>query len=149
MLWASSAGYQAAFGSKEAIQLTDRELPRTGAVVESVMTAALNEAEQTITALLRRRYPDFPTPTIPEAVKSRTYHVARYFLHDKNVPETVRSNYQDALAFLDKAVFTEEEMGLAADADAGPKTAAAPTKAVAYTSAFRDQYDYHTPRVTE
>lgn len=145
MIWTTSADYQSTFGQKEAQQLTDREMPRQNQVVDSVMSFALNEAESVVSALLRRRYPDFPTPTIPDAVKTKTLHVARYFLHDKNVPDPVRNNYLDALAFLEKAVFTDEEMGLATGTDAGPKTAAAPTKTVRYDSTFQTAYDYQTP----
>lgn len=143
--WTDSAGYQAAFGSREAIQLTDKATPPAGAVDEAVMVRALNEAEAVVGALLRRRYPDFPTPAIPGAVKDKTYHVARYFLFDTNVPDTVRTNYEDALAFLDRAVFTPEELGLTAADAPGPAASAAPTKAIKYGADFRSAYDYMDP----
>lgn len=100
----------AAFGEAEILQLTDRG--RTGDIDETVLAPAMARAEGEVTAILRRRYPEFPTPTIPGAVIAAAADVARYYLHDQVAPELVTERYASAGRFLRDAIFAPADMGL-------------------------------------
>jgi phage gp36-like protein len=148
--WVTNQSMIDAFGAKEILQLTDRDLPRTGQVVASVLEAAIVEAQGVVSPILRRRYPQWPTPLIPEGVKSKVRHITRYYLQDPNATELVRQNYEDALAWLDKAVFTNEELGITPpDGEAASSAASSDAVGVAriskYGSAFAGQYDPCSP----
>jgi phage gp36-like protein len=86
---------------KELIELTDDD----GAAdqpVAAVVNAALEEASGTIESYCRSRY---ATPLqVSDVVKARTLDIAVYLLFSRRrnfkVDETVRTRYEDAIAFL-------------------------------------------------
>lgn len=116
MAWLSPPDLVAQFGEREIIELTDRDEPRTGEIDAVVAARAIAEAEDIVSGLLRRRYPAWPTPTIPSGVKVRVADIARRRLYTGSVPDVVQANYEDALDWLKIAAFSDEEMGVVADA---------------------------------
>lgn len=140
MAWLTAEDLVAAFGEAEVRQLADRD--RDGMPDAAVVEPALARAEEEIGALMRRRYPGFPTPVVPELAKRAALDVARYYLHDKVVPEIVRDRYADALRMAREAVFTDAQLGV----DRYFAPAAAPSivsgvRVPVFNRAFRTLYD--------
>lgn len=99
MAYASVADLVARFGEDELIDLTDRDEPRTGAVVEAVAQAAIADAAGEIDAYLGVRYA-LPVAPVPAHLVTVACDVARYRLHGVRVTEEVRTRYDDALRWL-------------------------------------------------
>lgn len=140
MSWITTDDLVAAFGKREIIELTDRDEPRTGAIDSVVGARAIAEAEDIASGLLRRRYPDWPSPTIPPGVKVRVADIARRRLYVNAVPDVVGANYEDALDWLARAVFSDAEMGVATGEGIGNAVAAG-SKTLAYGADFADAFN--------
>lgn len=93
------------FGAAEIIQLTDRpdraDPQNAGSIDVSVLNQAIADADAEINAHLTS-YP-LPLTTVPPKLVRIASDIARYYLYDDQMTDTVRQRYEDALAYL-KAV---------------------------------------------
>lgn len=88
------------FGLDELIQRTDKFVPYTGAVVDSVLDRAIADADAEIDGYVGARYAlPLPDP-VPPVLVPIACDIARYRLFDDSVTEIVRQRYEDAIARL-------------------------------------------------
>lgn len=100
MTYVTLADMSDRFGDDELQQLTDRELPQQGSIVQAVLDKAIADADSLIDAHLGARYAvPIASPLPPELVRVGC-DLARFFLHDQAVPEIVRERYEDAVRWL-------------------------------------------------
>jgi phage gp36-like protein len=102
MAYATAAALMARFGEAALVQLSDRADPPAGAMDAAVVDTALADATETVNGYLASRY-QVPLSPLPEPVKRAVCDIAWYLLHRDVVPDLVRTRYQDALAYLEKA----------------------------------------------
>jgi phage gp36-like protein len=88
------------YGETELQQLTDREMPITGSIVDSVLDRAMGDADSVVNRHLASRYAVPLTGTLPADIARTACEIARYFLYDAAAPEQVRKHYEDALRWL-------------------------------------------------
>lgn len=100
------------FGERELIQLTN-EQPREDSVIDlAVVTPAISDAVGKVASYLRPvglvgvdalgnviyKHSD----DVPSELTRATCDIARYYLHDNSVIETVETRFNDAIKWLDK-----------------------------------------------
>lgn len=95
MAFATLSDMQARFGDRE-LQLV---ASRDGGLIADVVAAALADAESEVIGLVGRAVP-IEADNPPLIVRRITCDFARYRLHTQNMPELVRKNYEDGVAFL-------------------------------------------------
>jgi|GEM_PF-178328 len=83
------------------IDLTDRAVPRTGGIDESITALALADASALADSYLAGRYA-LPLNPVPEALRRQVAMIAYHSLHMDEAPEFVVENFRLALAWLDK-----------------------------------------------
>lgn len=84
-------------GLDEIRQVADRD--RDGTPDDSVVSAALTHADNTVNGYVRARY-DLPFTTVPDLVNTWVISIARHFLHRNGAPDHVTADYKDAIAAL-------------------------------------------------
>lgn len=84
------------FGEPELIQLTDRD--NTGSIDGAVLDQAIADADAEINAYLTS-YP-LPLTTVPANLVRIASDIARYYLYEDQMTETVRQRYENALQYL-------------------------------------------------
>lgn len=99
MPYINRAYYEARFGERELIELTDRAEEGLGMVDDSVFTAAESDAASLIDGYLRARYV-VPMLSPTGDVKFHAGSIARYILHRDGKPPEVQSAYDSAIAWL-------------------------------------------------
>lgn len=87
------------FAQAELIQLTDRGLPSTGAIVDAVLNGALADADAEIDGYLVGAY-QLPLASVPKNLTAFACDIARYKLYDDRATEHVRQRYDDAVKYL-------------------------------------------------
>ena len=87
------------FGAAELKQLTDRADPPLDAIDATVVTRAIDDADDLIDSYIGKRY-DLPLVTVPDRLKRVSADIARYHLHADAPTETVRRAFEDAMKFL-------------------------------------------------
>ncbi|WP_165791770.1 gp436 family protein [Thalassospira marina] len=94
MAYADLTAMTERFGERELIDLTDRATPPTGLIDGTAITTALSSAEAEINAALASRY-TLPLNPVPTLITDMTCELARYFLYDNELTETVekRANW--------------------------------------------------------
>jgi phage gp36-like protein len=97
MTFATVADLTARFGAQELLLLADRD--NTGAIDAGVVEAHLQDADAEIISLLAGSA-TIDTSNPPLNLKRLACDIARYRLHGQNVPEDVRTRYEDAVKFL-------------------------------------------------
>ena len=135
MPYATQAQMIDRFGEAELIQLTDRA-GAVGALVMTVLDAALADADQEIDSYLRpvRALP-LPAP-IPQRLVRVAADVARYHLYDSAAPDDVRTRYDDAVRWLRDVATGRASLG-AVDTpapDTGRMVVSAPASALDWAS---------------
>ncbi|MGK2898377.1 MAG: gp436 family protein [Burkholderiaceae bacterium] len=85
----------AEFGERELIELTDRETPRTNAVVEAVAQRACDRAIAEIDGSLRARYP-LPLSSVPSRIPFLALDLARFYLYEIEPPAFVQARFDAA-----------------------------------------------------
>lgn len=99
MPYAIKADMLEEFSEAELIQLTDRDIPPTGAIVDAVLDRALSGASAEIDGYLAR----YAGATLDLPILTRyCCDMARYRLYRDAAPEEVRTRYKDAVAYLTK-----------------------------------------------
>ncbi|UQZ89537.1 DUF1320 domain-containing protein [Deltaproteobacteria bacterium Smac51] len=86
------------FSEAELFQLTDLD-GLTGAIVESKLAAAVQDAVNLIHGYLADRY-SLPLNPVPALAVRWTCDLARWFLQPHSAPEMVKANYERTLAEL-------------------------------------------------
>jgi phage gp36-like protein len=102
MAYATQQDMEDRFGERELVDLTDRDLPLTGAIVAGVVTKAIADAEAEIQAYISARYP-LPLPTsAPPILVRLTCDIARYYLYfyTQTIPDAVQKAYVNSVTLL-------------------------------------------------
>ncbi len=99
MPYINRAYYEARFGERELIELTDRADEALGVVDDGVFTAAEADASSLIDGYLRSRY-TVPMVSPTGDVKFHAGSIVRYVLHRDGKPQEVESAYERAIAWL-------------------------------------------------
>lgn len=98
-IYCSKQGMIDRFGQNELIQLTDRgDLP-VGAIDDTVLNKALDDADSVINGYLASRYA-LPLATVPTTLERISADIGRFFLYDDQAPERIEKAYDKAIAFL-------------------------------------------------
>lgn len=105
------------FGRDELTQLTDRQVPPSGAIDQAVVAAAIDDASQVIDSYLSGRYP-LPLDTVPAPLRRVACDIARYYLYEDRVTEIVQARHDSALKFLQALSRGEVNLGASEDAPA-------------------------------
>lgn len=100
MPYASKADMLSRYEANELIQLTDYVEPYTGAIVDDVLTNALDDASATIDLYLGGRY-DLPLSSTPPALVDICCTMAYYRLNRGRYTEDQRTDFEDAMKTLD------------------------------------------------
>lgn len=119
MPYALKADMLEEFSENELIQLTDRDIPATGEIVDAVLDRALSGASAEIDGYLARyggSVPDLPILT------RYACDIARYRLYRSGAPEEVRNRYKDATRFLEHVSTGKISLGAAAETAASEST---------------------------
>lgn len=118
MPYALKADMLEEFSEAELIQLTDRDTPATGAIVDAVLDRALAGASAEIDGYLAR----YAGATLDLPILTRyCCDMARYRLYRDAAPEEVRLRYRDAVRFLEQVAAGKIGLGTGAEA-AVPET---------------------------
>jgi len=128
MTYATRQGMIDRFGEDELIQLTDRATPTTDMIDDTVLNAALNDADSEINSYIQARYP-LPLASIPLQISRIARDIARYYLYDDSVTETVEKRYKEALKTLEQIAKGIVHLGLDPVGDTTPSSASPETSA--------------------
>ncbi len=111
MAYATQDDMVNAFGQREVIMLTDRDL--LGTINTIVLDDAINHAGDVIDAHLAGRY-SLPLATVPRLLTTICCDVARYRLSGGDAQETepVRNRYRDAMRMLESIKRGDLTLGL-------------------------------------
>lgn len=112
MTYAVQADMVAALGEDELIQLTDRADPPVGAIDATVLARALDAADGEIDSYLASRY-TLPLASVPVILRDCAVDIARYRLHDRGVPDRVKDEYKNRIAWLRDVAAGKASVGLA------------------------------------
>ena len=112
MSYATEADMVTALGEDELIQLTDRADPPVGAIDAAVLTRALEAADGEIDSYLASRY-TLPLASVPVILRDCAVDIARYRLHDRGVPDRVKDEYKNRIAWLRDVAAGKASVGLA------------------------------------
>ena len=85
------------FGEDELVQLTDFQ--RAGAIDDTILNTALQDADERINSLLRGGY-SLPFPQTPRELKPIACDLARWFLYRHEAPQHVKDAAEIALRML-------------------------------------------------
>jgi phage gp36-like protein len=93
---------KAKLGEQTMVSLTDRDLPRTGAIVVAVVDRALTDTDATIDGFLAGRYRLPIEGGIPAQVTDLALAIAAYKLHPFKPDDKIQKDYDDARSDLAK-----------------------------------------------
>ena len=120
-MYATQAHLVTAFSEQELIQLTDRE--RSGSADDAAIKEALEYADELIDSKIAVRY-SLPLAAAPKLLTKIACDLARWWLYDDAVPETVQTRYDRALKWLDDIAAGRATLGLDAADEPPPRSAA-------------------------
>ncbi len=111
-MYATAADFELAFGSREAVQLSNRDNAATATVVNvAVLEEFLAGASGLIDTYLGAKYiTPVVTPTQP--LKQACLDIARYNIDNVRVREDVRQRYEDRIRWLEMIVKSQIQLGL-------------------------------------
>lgn len=96
MSYASRQQMLERYGQDELVQLTDRDQPGTGAIVEAVLERALQVADGVVDGYVGTRYP-VPLTLVPPVISTIAAALARWTLYGRVKPEAVESEFREAM----------------------------------------------------
>lgn len=99
MSYASKQNMIDRFGQAELVQLTDRAIPATGLIDDTVVNKALADADAEINGYLIGQY-QLPLASVPANLELLACDIARFRLFDDRATEQVRQRYDDAVKYL-------------------------------------------------
>lgn len=116
--YATKAEMVERFGEQELIELTDRN-GTAGAIVDSVLDAALADASADIDGYLGGRYP-LPLAVVPKVLNRHACDLARYYLYDNRLDDThpAARRYKAAIRLLEQVAAGKVQLGLDAEGEA-------------------------------
>lgn len=121
MTYATRAKMIERFKEKELADLTDRDDPRTNAIVDAVLAVAMNDAQAEVDEALQSAGYVVPVDPAPQRVVHLTCDIARYRLYQNLPPNEVKTEarirYEDARKILDKIIAGEIAVDGAETAD--------------------------------
>ncbi len=100
MAYADLSGLTSRVGEAMLIDLSDRDTPATGAVVTSVIDAALADTDALIDGYLFRYA--LPMASVPALIITLAETITIYKLHSHIVAEKIENDYRDAIKTLEK-----------------------------------------------
>lgn len=109
MNYASQVDMVERFGEQELIRLTDRN--RTGTIDATVLDRALTDATAEINGYLASRY-QLPLTSTPVVLVRVCADIARYHLHDDNIPDPVETRYKAAVELLRQVSIGRVSLGV-------------------------------------
>lgn len=119
MPYALKADMLEEFSENELIQLTDRDIPATGEIVDAVLDRALSGASAEIDGYLVR----YAGQVLSLPILTRyCCDMARYRLYRDAAPDEVRNRYKDAVRFLEHIAAGKISLGVAAEVAASETT---------------------------
>lgn len=89
------------YGERDLVQLTDRANPPAGLIDQAVAEKALSDASAIIDSYLLQAYA-LPLATTPAVLVETCQTIARYKLYPDAAPERVRTDYADAIKWLER-----------------------------------------------
>lgn len=98
-MYCSQADLETRYGTKMLTDLTDRAMPRAGAIDAAVVTRAISDAGAEIDVYLAVRY-QLPLTATPAFVNDICMRMAIYKLHTNVVPDKINRDYDLALRSL-------------------------------------------------
>lgn len=119
MPYALKADMLEEFSENELIQLTDRDIPATGEIVDAVLDRALSGASAEIDGYLVRYSGQVLTLPI---LTRYCCDMARYRLYRDAAPDEVRNRYKDAVRFLEMVAAGKISLGAAAETASSDST---------------------------
>lgn len=99
-MYVDKAGMIARYGEIKLIQLTDRAVPATGAIVDDVLDKALADAAATIHGYARSAGYAVPFDQVPDMVAGWQASIALYLLYRDDVTDKATADNQAAMAQL-------------------------------------------------
>lgn len=84
------------YGTAMLIDLTDRDSPGTGAIVQSVVDRAITNTEAVIDGFLAKRH-TLPLPEVPALIADLAEVIAIYKLHPYQPAEKIEADYKSAM----------------------------------------------------
>lgn len=100
------------FGEREIVQLADRD--GDGEPDEDVISDALADADALIDSYLEKRY-TLPLDPVPATMLRVACVLARYFLYKDAPSDKVRTDYEDAIAWLKDVAKGIVQLGVTQD----------------------------------
>lgn len=100
-----------AFGEREIVELTDRAEPRADAVDYDVADGACARASVEIDAALAGRYA-LPLAVVPELLQYLALDLARFYLHDHEPEQLVKTRFDNARATLRELALGRASLGV-------------------------------------
>lgn len=117
-MYASRDDMISRFGEDELTLLTDRD-GRAGAIVEAVLTQALEDASAEIDGYIGGRY-RLPLNPVPAVLTRLCCDMARYNLTDERATEQLQKRYEAAVQFLTRLGKGELSLGFVDTDSQGP-----------------------------
>lgn len=114
MSYATQADMVDRYGERELILLTDRD--NTGVIDSTVLDRALADATAEIDGYLAARY-QLPLTSTPTVLVRVCADIARYHLHDDNIPEPVEIRYKAAVDLLRQVSLGRVALGVSDTGD--------------------------------
>jgi len=114
------------FGERDIITLTDIGVPATGAIDETVLTRALDDASAQIDAYLAARYA-LPLTSVPQILVQSACDIALYLLH-RDPPEPVIKRRDAAVAFLKDLAAGRAQLGITTNEEPATVQFSTPTR---------------------
>lgn len=123
MSYATSADMIERFGTREMTQLTDRETPKTGSPVTSVIDTALSDSIAEMNPYLAKQY-SLPIAAPNATLANIQMDLARFKLHENKATEEVLYRYEERMKQLRNlasglAVLTDDNGTAIEDGDDG------------------------------
>ncbi len=115
MSYTSLAEMETAFGSREVLDLSDRDLD--GVSDAGVVDAAVADADDLINSYLRSRF-DLPLVEVPGLIKKCARFIVRYSLSEDHATDRIKDDYKQALRWLSDARDGKMDLGITASGSA-------------------------------
>jgi len=98
--YASTSDFALAFGTAEAIEITNLDDPVASTVDNAKLQRALDDATSEINSYILAASYDLPLASVPIVLREKCNDIARYRLDKWRNREDVRRRYEDALLWL-------------------------------------------------
>lgn len=111
-MYATIDEYIAAFGHREAIELSNSDDSTAEYVDRSAIQMRLDDASALIDSYLQAAGYALPLPSTPVRLRSCACEIARYYLDRLRMREDVRDRYEQEIAYLKEVAAGKVSLGL-------------------------------------